>query len=126
MSRARLQAYRKARWAEMLTAAYYLVRGYRIVSSRYKSPYGEVDIIARRGRSLVFTEVKARANLDGALESVRKTARGRIERAALHYIAQNPAYNDYAMRFDVVGVVLLWNLVPVRFVRMDNAWLLGA
>ena len=126
MKGARLKAYRKGHWAEFLCAAYYRLRGYRILSKRCKSPYGEIDLIAVRGRALVFIEVKARANIAEALESVRKTGRGRIERAAMHYIAQNPDYNDYSMRFDVAAVVLLWNLVPVRFVHVDNAWLVGA
>jgi len=123
---ARLKAYQKGHWAEFLCAFYYMSCGYRIVSKRYKSPYGEIDLIAARGKTLVFVEVKARANISQALESVRKTGRGRIERAAMHYITQNPRYNDCSMRFDVAALVLLWNLVPVRFVRVDNAWLLGA
>jgi len=126
MKGARLQAYQKGHWAELLCAAYYMCCGYKILSKRYKSPYGEIDLIAARGKTLVFVEVKARANVAQALESVRKTGRGRIERAAMHYIAQSPQYNDFSMRFDVAAVVLLWNLVPVRFVRVDNAWLLGA
>lgn len=126
MKAARLKAYQKGHWAEFLCAAYYMCCGYRLLSKRYKSPYGEIDLIASRGKTVVFIEVKARANVAQALESVRKTGRGRIERAAMHYIAQNPGYNDFSMRFDVAALVLLWNLVPVRFVRVDNAWLLGA
>ena len=126
MSGTRLKAYKKGHWAEFLCKVYYMCCGYRILSKRYKSPYGEIDLIATRGRSLVFIEVKARARVDQALESVRKTGRGRIERAAMNYIALNPDYRDFSMRFDVVALVLLWNLVPVRFLRVDNAWLLGA
>ena len=126
MKDTRLKAHKKGHWAEFLCALYYMCCGYRILSKRYKSPYGEIDLIAARGRALVFIEVKARANVSDALESVRKTGRGRIERAAMHYIAQSQQYSDFSMRFDVAALVLLWNLVPVRFVRVDNAWLLGA
>lgn len=126
MSGARRKAYQKGRWAEFLCAAYYRCLGYRILSKRYTSPYGEIDLIAARRKTLVFIEVKARSHVSQALESVRKTGRGRIERAAMHYIAENTGYNDFSMRFDVAALVLLWNLVPVRFVRVDNAWLLGA
>lgn len=126
MKNAKIKAYKKGHWAEFLCAFYYIVIGYRILSRRYKSPYGEIDLIAMRGNKLVFIEVKARSNVTQALESVKKNARARIEKAAMHYIAQNPDYSNFSMRFDVAALVLLWNLVPVRFVRVDNAWLLGA
>lgn len=126
MKSARINAYKKGHWAELLCALYYMFTGYRILCRRYKSPYGEVDLIAVRGQKLVFIEVKARPNVTQALESVRKNARARIEKAAMHYIAQTPDYSNFSMRFDVAALVLLWNLVPVRFVRVDNAWLLGA
>ncbi len=42
------------------------LRGYRVLARRYKVPVGEVDIVARRGRTLVFVEVKARATVGRA------------------------------------------------------------
>lgn len=126
MKGARLKAYQKGHWAEFLCTVYYMCLGYRVLTRRYKSPHGEIDLIVTRGKTLVFIEVKARTSVAHALEAVRKKGRGRIERAAMHYIVENPDYNDFSMRFDVAALVLLWNLVPVRFVRVDNAWLLGA
>src|SRR5664279_4563300 len=56
--------------AESRAAAYLVAKGYRIVARRFRSPVGEIDIVARRRGVLVFVEVKARSTLDGAAESL--------------------------------------------------------
>src|SRR6476646_8501588 len=62
--------------AESRAAALLIAKGFRILARRWKSPAGEIDIIARRRQLLVFVEVKARANLDEAAESVVPRQRG--------------------------------------------------
>ena len=59
-------------------------RGYRILARRWRSPAGEIDIVALRGQTLVFVEVKARATLDRAAEAVTVTQRRRIAASFLH------------------------------------------
>src|SRR3569833_2212844 len=56
--------------AESRAAAYLVAKGYRIVARRFRTPVGEVDIVARRRGVLVFVEVKARSNLDAAALSL--------------------------------------------------------
>ena len=56
--------------AESRAAAYLIAKGYRIVARRFRSPVGEIDIVARRRGVLVFVEVKARSTLDDAAESL--------------------------------------------------------
>ena len=56
--------------AESRAAAFLIAKGFRIVARRFRSPVGEVDIVARRGKLLVFVEVKARSSLDAAAESL--------------------------------------------------------
>ena len=56
----RVAAFRVGLSAESRAAAYLIAKGYRIVARRFSSAVGEVDIVARRGRVLVFAEVKAR------------------------------------------------------------------
>src|SRR5258708_21445973 len=68
--------------AESRAAAYLVAKGYRIAARRFRSPVGEVDIVARRGRVLVFVEVKARATLDAAAESLQTRQQRRIAAAA--------------------------------------------
>src|SRR5664279_3238953 len=56
--------------AESRAAVWLLAHGYRILARRWKSPLGEIDIIAARRHLLIFVEVKARAKLDDAAEAV--------------------------------------------------------
>src|ERR1041384_8832657 len=55
--------------AESRAAALLITKGYRIVARRFRSPVGEIDIVARRRRTLVFVEVKARERLAEAAEA---------------------------------------------------------
>lgn len=103
--------------AEEAAAFFLAMKGYRILARRYKTPVGEVDLIARRGKKIVFVEVKARRRGEDALASVTPHMQGRILRAAQHYISRNPSLADYELRFDLVA------FAPPFFLRhLDNAW----
>jgi putative endonuclease len=90
--------------AESRAAAYLVAKGYRIAARRFRSPVGEVDIVARRGRVLVFVEVKARATLDAAAESLQTRQQRRIAAAAAAWLSLNPHDIDKDVRFDAVLV----------------------
>jgi putative endonuclease len=90
--------------AESRAAAYLIAKGYRILARRWKSPLGEIDIIARRRQLLVFVEVKARASLDRAAESVLPRQRERIAAAAEAWLATYPDPKITDMRFDAILV----------------------
>src|SRR5216117_2826704 len=78
-------------------------RGYAIIARRYRQRGGELDIIARDGRTLVFVEVKARdgRKFGGGAEAVTAMKQRRIARLAMDYIARHRLY-DSPCRFDVV------------------------
>lgn len=98
----RQRAEKHGRWAETLAALYLRAQFFSIAAQRVKSPVGEVDLIARRGKLVVFVEVKARArqaDLATALESVNTR---RIVRAAQHFLSRHPELAGYDMRFDVI------------------------
>jgi putative endonuclease len=90
--------------AESRAAAYLVAKGYRIAARRFRSPVGEVDIVARRGRVLIFVEVKARATLDAAAESLQARQQRRIAAAAAAWLSLNPHDIDKDIRFDAVLV----------------------
>ena len=90
--------------AESRAAAYLIAKGYRILSRRWKSPVGEIDIVARRRQLLVFVEVKARADLDTAAEAVLPRQRQRIAAAAEAWLATYPDPKIIDMRFDAILV----------------------
>jgi putative endonuclease len=100
----RVAAFRVGISAESRAAAYLIAKGYRILARRWKSPVGEIDIVARRRQLLVFVEVKARADLDAAAESLLPRQQQRIAAAAEAWLAANPDPKILDMRFDAVLV----------------------
>jgi len=91
---------------ENLAAGELTARGYAILARRYRTPYGEIDIIARDGETLVFVEVrrKAGAACGTAAESVSRDKQRRIIRMAVDYLARNDLCDRCAVRFDVVAI----------------------
>ena len=90
--------------AESRAAAYLVAKGYRIVARRFRTPVGEVDIVARRRGVLVFVEVKARSNLDDAAFSLLPRQQQRIAAAAGAWLAAHPEDAESNIRFDAVLV----------------------
>src|SRR5215210_9318261 len=84
----RVAAFRAGLSAESRAAFLLLCKGYRIVARRWKCPVGEVDLIVRRGRLLVFVEVKARDQLDDAAEALTVRQQRRIAAAAGAWLAR--------------------------------------
>jgi len=95
----------RGRRAEALAAWWLRLKGYRILARRFRSGAGEIDLVVRRGSTLVFVEVKQRADETAAILAVRPAARRRIARAAELWIARHPALAGLDRRFDVVVAV---------------------
>ncbi len=100
----RVAAFRVGLSAESRAAAYLIAKGYRIVARRFRTPVGEIDIVARRRNVLVFAEVKARVRLDDAAESVTDRGKRRIVAAAEAWLAANPDDVNRNIRFDAILV----------------------
>jgi putative endonuclease len=100
----RVAAFRLGLSAESRAALLLIAKGFRIVARRWKTPVGEVDIVARRRRELVFVEVKARNTLDAAAESVTERGKQRIVAAAEFWLASHPDDAQSFIRFDVILV----------------------
>ena len=102
--RERVAAFRLGLSAESRAAMLLIAKGYRIAARRWKTPFGEIDIVARRRRTLVFVEVKAREQTDDAAEAVTKRTRRRIVAAAELWLAHHPDDGGRDIRFDVMLV----------------------
>src|SRR6266852_4964182 len=74
----RVAAFRTGLSAESRGAAYLMAKGYRILAKRFRTPYGEIDLVAKRRNLVAFVEVKARATLDEAAFAVTPHQQGRI------------------------------------------------
>ncbi len=100
----RQAAFRTGISAESRAAAYLVAKGFRILARRWKSPVGEIDIVARRRHLLVFVEVKARNTIDEAAESLQARQQRRIAAAAEAWLAAYPDASIQDLRFDAVLV----------------------
>ena len=98
-------AERRGRRAETLAAWYLRLKGFRILACRYRTPVGEIDLIAKRGRLVAFVEVKQRPSDAEAAEAVGAYGRQRIARAAAAWLAAHPAAAALDLRFDVIVAV---------------------
>ena len=80
-------------------------KGYQILQKNFYSRYGEIEIVAKDGQTLVFVEVKFRQGqyMGTALEAVTSMKRRRIQKAAEYYIYCHPGYFDAPARFDVIA-----------------------
>ena len=90
--------------AEWIAAAWLLMKGYRILARRFSAAGGEVDLIARRGLTVAFVEVKARPGLDEAASAIGEVKRRRLSRAARVWLTRNPWAAAATLRGDAVFI----------------------
>lgn len=89
----------------MAAAALLIAKGYRILARRLRTPLGEIDIVAVRGRRIAFVEVKARRTLADCEAAIAPSLGPRIRRAAALWLARNARYQNCEQGYDVVFVV---------------------
>ena len=94
----------KGREGEDYAARYLEGLGYDILARRFRSAFGEVDIVARKGDSLAFVEVKTwdRLGADALETSVNAAKRSRIRQTGAAFLASHPELGDCHIRFDLV------------------------
>ena len=98
----RLAAFRTGLSAETRAAAYLMAKGYRILAKRFRTPHGEIDLIAKRRNLVAFVEVKARATLDEAAFAVTPRQQSRIIDAAQGWLIAHPEHAELELRFDAI------------------------
>jgi len=92
---------------EDLAAASLKKQGYKILERNYRTPLGEIDLIARHQKALVFIEVKTRTSdrFGAGQEAVHHAKQARLRKLADYYLKQK-RLGEVEVRFDVVGI--LW------------------
>ena len=100
------ESHELGRRSERMAAEYLKQRGYAILERNYRVGHKEVDLIARRGRRLVFVEVKERARhtYGGGIGAVDREKRRRVRRAAAVWLQSHPESAALEVRFEVVAV----------------------
>lgn len=103
--------------AEVLSMLLLMCKGFRILKWRYKSKVGEIDIVAKRFKSLRFIEVKARQDLVTAAESIPPWQRQRIEKTAEYFLMRNQHLDIENIQFDAM-LVTPWRIPK----HIKDAW----
>ncbi|MCS6830308.1 MAG: YraN family protein [Armatimonadota bacterium] len=106
-----------ARAGEQIAARYLTRKGCTILQQNWRCPYGEVDIVAQDGDTILFVEVKARHNVEHTLprEAVDERKQARLRQCAELYL--NLFYPEAPCRFDVVEVWWQSGRAYVRWLR---------
>lgn len=107
--------------AEFIALQYLRLKGYHLVANNYVTGRGtgagEVDIIVCNQTDLVFVEVKKRSSLNDAAYAIRPQQIQRIRRAAEAFLAKNPQYTNFNVRFDAI---LVQSFLQIR--HIENAF----
>ena len=96
--------------------------GYIVLHERYKTKFGEIDIVVQKGDLIAFIEVKAHGSAEASLYAVTPKSRRRIEQSALWFLSEYPEFNEHNMRFDV----MVFKDGEDCIQHLDNAWMVGA
>ncbi len=102
-------AHRQGHRSEWLAAAWLMLKGYQLLGFRLKTRVGEIDILARRGKTLAVVEVKRRATVDQALLAIGPDQYDRLLAAGRAVLRQRPSLAGHVLRIDIVA------LAPGRF-----------
>ena len=99
------RAYQRGHYSEYAAAAFLMAKGHRILARRFKTHLGEIDLIAKRGRRVVFVEVKHRATIEDCQSAVTPLARRRVHGAADLWLARHERFQDFDLGFDLIFIV---------------------
>jgi len=117
----KMNNYHKGKLAEFLARFYMLLHGYAIIERNYiigrGTNAGEIDFIAKRGKNIVFVEVKQRQTMDSAAYAITYKQQQRLIRGAECFVKNNPQYQGFDLRFDAILIVLPWQIRHI-----ENAW----
>lgn len=114
---------REGRFAEAVAALWLMLKGYQILGFRLKTPAGEIDLLARKGRTLAVVEVKRRATVELALSSIGSNQRDRLLKAARALASRRSALRQLALRMDLIALApgRLPRHVPNIFNDLDRS-----
>jgi putative endonuclease len=108
--------------AEQHAISYLLDRGLTLIDKNYRCPLGEIDLIMRDHKEIVFIEVRLRNNqafADG-IDSVTLAKQKKIIKTAHHFLAKHNLYDKVNCRFDIIG--LCYQATQINFVWIADAF----
>ena len=120
----RINKFLAGRQGENQAALFLRRQGYQIIARNLRAPFGEIDLVARQGKTLCFIEVKARSSerFGWPEEAVTASKRRTLARLAEWYLQAHPHTRTETVRFDVVSLVLDGQGRPLRTRLIPNAF----
>lgn len=116
------KSYKSGRLAEWFALIYLMSKGYwpvgKNVVTGKGTHAGEVDLIVRKGKLLVFVEVKKRQNLEKAAYAISERQKQRIIRGAEAFLKKHKKFDAFDIRFDAILVEFPWHIK-----HLTNAWI---
>jgi putative endonuclease len=97
-------AHRRGHLAEYVALVHLMLKGYRILGFRLKTPQGEIDLLAQKGRRLAVVEIKSRTTLEEARESVSSLQQERLWQAGLNLQARRPNLARLDLNIDLYTI----------------------
>lgn len=91
-------------WGEKIALLFLEEKGYQTLETRYRTPYGEIDIITRKENLLVFVEVKTRKNTNALSTALTPHQYQHATQAAEHFLSNYPESHLLEIRFDAIMV----------------------
>jgi putative endonuclease len=95
--------YKFGLFAEFIASLYLKCKLYNVIARRYKSPFGEIDLIAVKSQQLIFVEVKARRDIN-IVDFISIKQQKRITRAAEYFLLKEQRYQNHYLRFDIIVI----------------------
>lgn len=92
--------------AEYFAALFLILKGYHILHRRFYCKHGEIDLIARKAKTIIFIEVKARKQLENCFETITKTKQKKLQKTIEYYLATHPNYIKKPLRIDAIFIGL--------------------
>ena len=112
-----MNARRSGRRAEVLAALWLMLKGYRVLGFRLRTPQAEIDLLVARRGVLAAVEVKSRTTAEAALEAVGYPQRERLRRALVSVAGRKRGFETARLRLDLLA------LAPGHFPRhIPDAW----
>ncbi len=97
-------AHRRGHLVEYVALIHLMLKGYRILGFRLKTPQGEIDLLAQKGRRLAVVEIKSRTTHEDALESVSAQQQDRLWQAGLNLQARRPNLAKLDLNIDLYTI----------------------
>lgn len=107
---------------ESLIIEYLKNKGFEIISTNFRSKFGEIDIIGKINNTIVFFEVKTRTTLrfGKPYEAVNKNKIKKIKKTIDFFLLKNPKFQDFKLRIDVISLILDKQDRPIEIKHFEN------